>query len=90
MDARESLAHILKIKFRLPPARPSDEELDAILGDVAELRRSKRRDLTEEEWGEIVYRHVKFRGKYLYEGLDFSDLNALYAMLRAQAQSMRK
>jgi hypothetical protein len=80
MTVKERLAHALKVKFGLPPDRPTDSELASIVGDAAKYGRK----LTDEEWRNIVDRHVRGAQKHVYEGLDFSDLNALFAILRAQ------
>lgn len=87
MTPREAFAHKLKLRFRLPPNRPTDPELDAITRDAVALASRAGRALTEDEWETIVYAHVKFQGHYIYEGLDFQDLNALFALMQAQAQA---
>ena len=83
MTLREKIAHNLKIKFKLPRDRPTEYELDRILADIQQLRQQEQRDATDDEWRVITYRHVKFEGHYLYEGLDMSDLNTLFAQLRS-------
>lgn len=90
MTPIEHLRHTLKIRFRLPPNRPTDDELLEIL-QYAILRHSALgRDLTDDEWEEATLHFVPFTGKYLYEGLDFQDLNALLAAIRAQAAQNKK
>lgn len=89
MTLGERLAHVLKLKFRLPPDRPTDAELLAIVGEAIDAETRRGRALTDDEWAEITYRHVVFKGKYLYEGLNFQDLNGLLAMVRAHVQSKR-
>ena len=89
------LAHALKVKFRLPPNRPTDDELQSIVEEVVRLQNVKRLlrssdALTDAEWEEIVLRYVKFTGRYIYEGLDHSDLNRILAQLAAEARSSVK
>jgi hypothetical protein len=87
MTLTESLRHHLKVQFRLPPNRPDDDELQAIVAEVLLEEDTLGRPLLNEELREIVHRHVQFKGFYKYEGLDFQDLNALFAQVRAQAQA---
>jgi hypothetical protein len=87
MSLRERLAHELKVRFGLPPAAPSDDQLDLIIADVVALMRSTNRYATESEWRLITYQRVPFAGKYGYHGLTFQDLNALLAAIRVQAQT---
>ena len=72
------LGHHLKIRFRLPPNRPTSSEVIEIIKAVEKLPKAQR---TESAWREIVYEHVEFTGDYAYEGLDHSDLNGLQAQL---------
>lgn len=74
----ENLRYHLKLKFGLPQDRPTNKELGYILNDIKSIPKNK---LDEKKWEEIVLKHVKFDGKYIYEGLDFSDLNVLYAQI---------
>ncbi|WNG22853.1 hypothetical protein F0U62_01545 [Cystobacter fuscus] len=90
LSARERLAHALKLQFQLPPDRPTDNELDAILQDVDDFRVRHGRKATEHEWAKIVHRHVRFEGHWRYDGLDFQDLNALFAIIQMQAQGMKR
>jgi hypothetical protein len=80
---REQIAHSLKIKFKLPRDRPTEHELSRILADIEQLRQQEQREPTEEEWRAITYKYVEFTGHNLYEGLDMSDLNTLFAQLRS-------
>jgi hypothetical protein len=90
MTSREELAHVLKVRFKLPPDRPSDAELDLIIRDVEARAKSLDRPLSEAEWKQITYGHVRFVDKYIYKGLNFQDLNALLATIRSQAQGTKK
>jgi len=90
MSPRERLAHSLKIRFRLPPDRPTDDELDAILRDVEVFQAFQDEEVTEEDWAKIVARHVPFKGRNLYEGLDFQDLNVLFALIQTQSQARKR
>lgn len=78
----EDLRHALKMKFKLPPDRPTDDELISIIKDAKNL--SFKELKKSDTWAEIVNKYVKFEGFYLYEGLDFSDINALYQQLLSQ------
>lgn len=88
-DARERLAHKLMLEFRLPPGRPTAAELDEILAEVRPLSGGGGvpggRAL-----GEIIYRRVRFKGKYIYDGLDFQNLNTLFAIVLQQSQGVKK
>jgi hypothetical protein len=90
MSPRERLAHSLKIRFRLPPDRPTDDELDAILRDVEVFQAFQDDEATEEDWARIVARHVPFKGRNLHEGLDFQDLNVLFALIQTQSQARKR
>jgi hypothetical protein len=86
MTIGEQLTHALKVRFRLPPDRPSHHELLAIVGEAIDTEARLRRPLSDDEWKDITYRHVPFEGKYIYEGLNFQNLNALLAVVRAQVR----
>lgn len=90
MKARERLAHTLKVRFGLPPDRPTDAELNQIIAAVPLLEAKLARSLTDHDWRLVAYHFVEFDSKYIYEGLNFQDLNALFAMIRAQSSSQRK
>jgi len=70
----DNLGHGLKLKFKLPPDRPTTAEVLAIVKEINNVPKSIRTDAV---WREIVFKHVKFSGLYVYEGLDHSDLNSL-------------
>jgi len=55
------------------------------LRDIEDIRVRQGRKATEAEWGKSVHRHVRFEGHYRYDGLDFQDLNALFAIIQMQA-----
>jgi hypothetical protein len=77
-ESLEELGHHLKLRFGLPPDRPTTAEVSRIALEIEALPESQR---TEGTWQRIVYKHVKFDGMYKYEGLDFSDLNSLQAQI---------
>ena len=85
-DARERLAHKLMMEFRLPPGRPTDAELDGILAEIRALGSVPAGRVL----GEIIYRRVRYTGKYIYDGLDFQNLNTLFAIVLQQAQGVKK
>ena len=76
----EDLGHHLKVKFKLPPNRPTLDEVVRIIQDVEQLPLASR---TDAAWRTIVYNHVKFEGHYVYEGLDLSDINDLQSQIIA-------
>lgn len=84
---RKALADQLRIRFALPPERPTDSELDAVLRGVDGFRAHNGRLPSADEWRTITLENVRFDGSYFYKGLNFQDLNALLATIRAQAQS---
>lgn len=89
MTSREKLAHTLKVRFGLPQDRPTDSELNElnhIIRDVTENEQAIGRPLTDDEWKQLTCRHVRFIGKYIYECLNFQNLNAMLSVIRAQAQ----
>jgi hypothetical protein len=90
MTSHERLAHTLKVRFGLPRDRPTDAELNQIIRDVTQNEQALGRPLTDDEWKQITYRHVRFTGKYIYEGLNFQDLNAMLSVIRAQAQARNR
>jgi hypothetical protein len=71
MTVRACLANQLKIKFELPPDRPTELELDRILSNVEAFERQHRRLPTEEHWRAITLEHVRFNGTYFYRGSPF-------------------
>jgi hypothetical protein len=77
-ESINTLGHHLKMKFKLPPDRPTAAEVKAIVAEVERLPEDQR---TDSAWREIVYKHVNFVGIYKYEGIDYSDLNALQAQI---------
>ena len=89
MSARDRLQHALQIRFGLPPGRPTDRELDRIAHAVPILE-TRFGPLNDDAWRVVTHYYVRFVGKYVYQGQDFSDLNALLAAVRMQAASSRK
>lgn len=87
MDPKQKLANQLKIQFKLPDERPTDEELGRIIADVDRVAAINERAATQEEWRAITLKHVRFDGDYFYKGLSFQDLNALLAAIREQAKA---
>ena len=90
MTPRQRLAHELRIRWKLPPGRPTDEEVDLILQDVAQAEARHSRQLTPAEWQALTLERVRFTGDYIYKGLNFQDLNALLAAVRAEARAAKK
>lgn len=74
----DDLGHRLKVKFKLPPDRPTSSEVLRIVRAIEGVPENLR---TETKWRQIVSEHVNFEGHYVYEGLDNSDLNALQAQI---------
>ena len=70
----KGLGYHLRLKFNLPPNRPTPDEVLAIVRAINRLPENQR---TEYAWQEVVRQIVKFDGMYLTEGLDNSDLNFL-------------
>jgi hypothetical protein len=80
--AREQLKHKLKVVAGLPPWSPTDEELDLVIADVAEV--AERREPTEADWRASARRRVRGAGQYKYAGEDMSNLNMLLYQILAQ------
>jgi hypothetical protein len=79
MNARETLAHKLKLKYGTAPAEPTDAQLVLICAEIDRILCSGRRP-TEQDWSNAVFRHCPQAGKYSYSGIDNSDLNTLLAL----------
>ena len=89
MNSRQQLAHKLMMEFGLPPGHPTDTELDGILEDVRRLH-ALGATPSERQVLDIMSRRVRGVGTYFYRGLDFQNLNALFALVLQQAQGVRK
>jgi hypothetical protein len=85
-DARERLAHKLMMEFRLPPGRPTAAELEGVLAEIRALGGVPAGRVL----GEIVHRRVRSTGKYIYDGLDFQNLNTLFAIVLQQSRDVKK
>lgn len=89
MNSRHQLAHKLMMDFGLPPGHPTDAELDGILDDVRRLHALGVAP-SERQIFDIVSRRVRDAGTFMYGGLDFQNLNALFALVLQQAHGARK
>lgn len=74
----QELLRSIRIKYNLPPERPTSNELVLIVTDILQVPENQR---TEKIWKSIVYKHVRFNEQYIYKGLDFSDINLLLSQL---------
>ncbi len=72
----QKLAYCLKIKFGTNPNCPTPYQLELIKQDVRELL-SKEIKPTENDWFDIVKKRCPDTGKYIYKGIDNSDLITL-------------
>ena len=79
-EAQRQLAHALKIAFGLPPAGPTQSQLDAIVADVRQIQSSRL--LTNDDWRKACEAHVPAAGTYRYRASDISDLTYLLSQLR--------
>lgn len=77
-ESLDELGHHLKVKFRLPPDRPTTAEVLKIVHEMETIPEAQRTDAT---WRRVVYKHVVFEGHYAYEGLDLSDINDLQSQI---------
>lgn len=76
----DKLSHALKIKFGLPPHSPTKEELIEIVLEIEKIPKSQR---TDEVWFAILKDIIPNTGKYVYKGLDNSDINQLQSEILA-------
>lgn len=74
-ESDNQLAHSIKIRFRTSPWEPTEQQLEQIKQAIRRLGRPA----TEADWASIVGSVCPSAGKYVYGGLDNSDLNALLA-----------
>lgn len=84
MNPRNALKHALKILAGLPPAGPTDAQLDAIIAEVVRVGRG--RIPTQSDWLDAARRLVPDAGKYAYAGEDMSNLNQLLLMIQQTSQ----
>ena len=90
MTDRQALAYQLRIQFELPPDRPSETEFEGIIESARRFIARHGRSPSKDEWRSITAEHVQFDGEYFYKGLNFQDLNALFAVIRAQASQPKR
>ena len=74
----DDLGHHLKVKFGLPPDRPTTLEVLKIIREIETIPEAQR---TDAAWRRIVHQHVIFEGHVRYEGLDLSDINDLQSQI---------
>ncbi|NMM20947.1 MAG: hypothetical protein HHJ15_13505 [Rhodoferax sp.] len=79
MSQDQLLGTALKVKFGLASIEPTQQQLQAIK-DAAQALTKGGHALNDSDWGAIVKRHCPGFGKYVYKGLDNSDLRALLAL----------
>lgn len=79
---RETLKLALRIQFKTSDVEPTDSQLQSIISDIERIQAT--RIPTVQDWGQIVAKHCPSTGKWLYKGLDFSDLNALLAKIKSR------
>jgi hypothetical protein len=82
IDAKRQLAHSLKLRFGLPPGEPTDDQVDAIVAELAMIGRQRRP--VEADWRAAVKRHCPGAGPYKYASTDNSDLNWLLSQAGGQ------
>lgn len=79
--------YAIQHRYRLPPERPTTEELNALL----KAARAQPAPISEAQWDRLVAIHVRYNGPmYLREGVDFSDLNALLAVAVRRMQRSKR
>lgn len=84
MNPRRALKHALKILAGLPPAGPTDAQLDAIIAEV--VRAAPGRMPTQSDWLDAATKLVPDAGKYAYAGEDMSNLNQLLMLIQQTSQ----
>ena len=85
MAAYEQLVQELKLWYSFPSDSPTVAEIEQILGDVLALT-SADQPLTESQLARIVKARIPSVRFIRRDGMDFQDMSALLAILRAQAK----
>ncbi|WP_175891405.1 hypothetical protein [Burkholderia cepacia] len=79
MTLDEKLGRSLKLRFRLAPAEPTTQQLSRIKAAISDVIASGRLP-TDNDWYRAVAANCSSTGKYVYGGVDNSDLNTLLAL----------
>ena len=87
---REQFRYRVQWQHKLPPERPTTHELDNIVADADSATQRLQRPLTDSEWAQTVANRVDYRGEYVRKGMDFSDLNALLALVAQRTDALKK
>jgi hypothetical protein len=88
MTADEKLAHSLKMQFGLAPGEPNWTQLNLIKTAINRIQQSGRQP-THNDWAEAVATACPSTGKYVYSGVDNSDLNTLLVLALQSAGGSR-
>lgn len=89
MSGRLDLRRELSRWFTFPAGHPTDADLDQIVDRVADFRDGGATPPSQWDIERIVTTQVPQARVHRYDGLDFRMLNALLALLRAQAQEKK-
>ncbi len=77
MTPLEQMKEAIRVKAKLAD-EPTDDEMLAILNNISALPPGQK----ESVWIESTFRHVRSTEMVKQAGEDFSDLNALLALIR--------
>lgn len=87
---RDLVREGLKRFCSFPAGRPTDVEIDQIAADVLAHENALGRAAYQNEVERIAATHVPGTRFARMDGLNFQDINALLATIRAQAAQMKK
>ena len=80
------LAYLLRMKFGTSPHEPTPQQIQSISLEVRQLHRyGVSLDLAQ--WHEIVKKHCPSTGRWVYRGVDNSDLQALLTLALQATES---
>lgn len=76
-DSKLELASKIRIKYGTAPEEPNSNQLTCIIEKIQSIKLKEKRSPSDLDWDIAVNENCKSAGKYVYSGLDNSDLNAI-------------
>ncbi|MNJ24015.1 hypothetical protein D3C77_184190 [compost metagenome] len=80
------LAHLLRMRFGTSPQEPTPQQTQLISMEIRQLHRYGV-PLDQAKWHEVLKKHCPSTGKWVYRGLDNSDLKSLLALALQATES---